>query len=155
MNTHLLGDGRPRVPDRTCANAILYVLRIGCQGKALDATGICSGSTAYLRFQKWAPAGVFLELWRVGLAWSWLSMDGAMTKAPLGGEKTDPNPTDRGKGGVKRSLLTEANGIPAGLAADGANRYDMKLAQATLSSVPETGPDRPQGMCLEKGLPRT
>ena len=29
-----------------------------------------------------------------------------MTKAPLGGEKTGPNPTDRGKGGVKRSVLT-------------------------------------------------
>jgi tetratricopeptide (TPR) repeat protein len=32
-----------------------------------------------------------------------------MTKAPLGGKKTGPNPTDRGKGGVKRSLLTESN----------------------------------------------
>ena len=62
-----------------------------------------------------------------GLDWSWLSMDGAMTKSPLGGgEKTGPNPTDRGKGGVKRSLLTEAQGIPVGLAVDGANRHDMK-----------------------------
>ena len=70
------------------------MLRTGCQWKALDATGICSGSTAHLRFQEWVAAGVFLELWRVGLErydelqgldWSWLSMDGAMTKAPLGG----------------------------------------------------------------------
>ena len=82
-----------RVPDRTCANGIFYVLRIGCQWKALDATGICSESTAHLRFQEWVAAGVFLELWRVGLErydelkgldWSWLSMDGAMTKSPLG-----------------------------------------------------------------------
>ena len=42
-----------------------------------------------------------------GLDWDWLSMDGAMTKAPLGGEKTGPNPTDRGKSGVKRSVLTD------------------------------------------------
>jgi hypothetical protein len=51
----------------------------------LDATGICSGSTAHLRFQEWVAAGVFLELWRVGLErydelkgldWSCLSMDG-------------------------------------------------------------------------------
>ena len=84
------------MPDRTCANGIFYVLRTGCQWKALDATGICSGSTAHLRFQEWVAAGVFLELWRVGLErydevkgldWSWLSMDGALTKAPLGGEK--------------------------------------------------------------------
>ena len=99
VNTHRFGGGRPRVPDRTCANGIFYVLRTGCQWKALDATSICSGSTAHLRFQEWVAAGVFLELWRVGLErydelkgldWSWLSMDGAMTKAPLGGEKNRP-----------------------------------------------------------------
>ena len=49
------------------ANGIFYVLRTGCQWKALDATGICSGSTAHLRFQEWVAPGVFLELWRVGL----------------------------------------------------------------------------------------
>ena len=88
-------------PHRTCANGIFYVLRTGCQWKALDATGICSGSTAHLRFQEWVAAGVFLELWRVGLErydelkgldWSWLSMDGAMTKAPLGGGKNRRQP---------------------------------------------------------------
>ena len=67
VNTHRFGGGRPRVPDRTCANGIFYVLRTGCQWKALDSTGICSGSTAHLRFQQWVAAGVFLELWRVGL----------------------------------------------------------------------------------------
>ena len=101
VNTHRFGGGRPRVPDRTCANGIFYVLRTGCQWKALDATGICSGSTAHLRFQQWVAAGVFLELWRVGLErydelkgldWSWLSMDGAMTKSPLGGGKNRPQP---------------------------------------------------------------
>ena len=102
VNTHPLGGGRPRVPDRTCANGIFYVLRTGCQWKSLDATGICSGSTAHLRFQEWAAAGVFLELWRTGLEryddlkgldWSWLSMDGALTKSPLGGgEKPVPTP---------------------------------------------------------------
>ena len=97
VNTHPLGGGRPRVPDRTCANGIFYVLRTGCQWKALDATGICSGSTSHLRFQEWAAAGVFLGLWQVGLErydelqgldWSWLSMDGAITKSPLGGGLT-------------------------------------------------------------------
>ena len=101
VNTHRFGGGRPRVPDRTCANGIFYVLRTGCQWKALDSTGICSGSTAHLRFQQWVAAGVFLELWRVGLErydelkgldWSWLSMDGAMTKSPLGGGKNRPQP---------------------------------------------------------------
>ena len=130
----------------------------------LDATGICSGSTAHLRFQEWVAAGVFLELWRVGLErydelkgldWSWLSLDSAMTKSPLGGGKTGPNPTDRGKRGVKRSLLTEAQGIPVGLAVDGANRHDMKLVRSTVDHLPvprpAPTPAHPQGLCLDKG----
>jgi transposase len=53
--------------DRTVFNAILFVTRTGCQWKALDATGICSGSTAHLRFQEWTKAGVFQKLWKAGL----------------------------------------------------------------------------------------
>lgn len=95
-NTHRFGGGRPRVPDRQCADGIFFVLRTGCQWKALDQTQICSGSTAHARFQQWVAAGVFRRLWEValglydelkGLDWEWLSMDGAQTKAPLGGEK--------------------------------------------------------------------
>ena len=93
---HPLGCHNPRVPDRDAMNGILFVLRTGCQWNALDATGICSCSSAYRRFREWTEAGVFEALWRKGLTrydglkgidWSWLSMDGAMTKAPLAGSK--------------------------------------------------------------------
>src|SRR5919201_5931604 len=105
---HPLGCHNPRVPDRDAMNAILFVLRTGCQWNALNATGICSSSSAHRRFQEWRKAGVFEELWRhglvayderVGIEWEWQAMDGALTKAPLGGEKTGPNPTDRAKRG--------------------------------------------------------
>ncbi len=80
---------------------------------------------------------------------------GRRPKRPLGGEKTGPNPTDRGKGGVKRSLLTEGHGVPIGLAVEGANRHDMKLVRATIESMnvehPEPTQEHPQGMCLDKG----
>ena len=75
----------------------------------------------------------------------------------MGGKKTGKNPTDRAKRGVKRSLLVDADGIPLGLAIDGANRNDMKLVEATLESIPadaqrpEPTEDSPQGMCLDKG----
>ena len=100
-NTHRFGGGRPRVPDRQCADAIFYVLRTGCQWGALDATDLCPHSTAHDRFQQWVAAGVFLKLWQSGgeqfdevkgVDWRWLSMDGAMTKAPLGGEKNRRQP---------------------------------------------------------------
>jgi putative transposase len=130
-NTHRYGGGRPRVPDRECAEAIFFVLRTGCQWNALSATGLCPSSTAHDRFQEWAKEGFFLRFWQAGLAdydafkgidWSWLAMDGAMTKAPLAGKKTGPNPTDRAKSGAKRSLLVEAGGVPTGLCVAGANR---------------------------------
>lgn len=96
VNTHPLGGGRKPIPDRQVMDGIFFVLRTGCQWKALDETRICSGSVAHARFQKWVEAGVFLKFWQEGLHeydeckgidWSWQSMDGAMTKAPLGGEK--------------------------------------------------------------------
>lgn len=96
VNKHRFGGGRPRKPDRVCADAIFYVLRTGCQWKALDHTERCPGSTAHDRFQEWVQADVFLKLWQAGVEqfdelqgidWAWLSMDGAMTKAPLGGGK--------------------------------------------------------------------
>lgn len=52
VNTHRFGGGRPRVPNRQCMDGIFFVLRTGCQWKALDATKICSGSTAHARFQE-------------------------------------------------------------------------------------------------------
>jgi putative transposase len=51
------------------------------------------------------------------------------------GKKTGPNPCDRGKGGVKRSTLTEAAGIPLAVQVAPANRHDMKLVAATLAGM--------------------
>lgn len=105
---HPLGCHNPRVPDRQAMNAILLVLRTGMQWNALNATGICSSSSAHRRFQEWTEAGLFEEFWRQGLLayeelegidWEWLCLDGAMGKASLGGKETGPNPTDRDKRG--------------------------------------------------------
>lgn len=93
---HKFGGGRPRVSDRSAMNAIFFVLRTGCQWNALNKTGLCSSSSAHRRFEEWVEAGVFKEIWKRGLnrydcvqgiEWEWQAMDGAMTKAPLGGEK--------------------------------------------------------------------
>ena len=101
VNRDPLGRGRRRRDDRDAMDAILFVLRTGCQWNALNATGICSSSTAHRRFQEWQRADVFLKLWQSGLEvydelkglnWSWQSMDGAMTKAPLGGGKNGQKP---------------------------------------------------------------
>ena len=104
--------GRPRVPDRQAMSGIVFVLRTGCQWNALNATGICSSSAAHRCFQEWVQAGVFARFWEQGLTeydqlkgidWRWQSMDGAMTKAPLGGEKNRPQShrSSQGRGETK------------------------------------------------------
>ena len=87
--------GRPRIDRRQVMNGVFYVLRTGCQWKAAP-TEHGSGSTLHRYFQEWVQQGVFRKLWEAGLMeydaikgiqWGWQSIDGAMTKAPLGGEK--------------------------------------------------------------------
>lgn len=85
---------------------IVFVLRTGCQWKALPEKEFGSASSIHKYFLEWKRQGVFTRLWRKGLAeydemegiaWSWQSIDGAMVKAPLALEAVGANPTDRGK----------------------------------------------------------
>ena len=88
--------------------AVVYVLRTGCQWKALPKERYGSASAVHKRFLEWEAAGVFEAIWKAGLAeydlmegiaWRWQSIDGAMFKAPLAQEAVGRNPTDRGKKG--------------------------------------------------------
>ena len=91
--------GRPRSDPRDVLNAIFLILRTGCQWKAPNRHA--PGSTAHRYFQNWLREGVFRKFWAAGLLeydrlkgieWEWQSMDGAMTKAPLGGENDREEP---------------------------------------------------------------
>jgi putative transposase len=72
-----------------------------------------------------------------------------------GGDLIGPNPTDRAKPGVKRSLLVEADGGPLAVVVAGANVPDAQLLAATIDVVvlerPVPEPDFPQHLCLDKG----
>ena len=112
------GGGRKPKAARLVFEAIVYVLRTGCQWKALPAERFGSASAVHKRFLEWEKAGLFLALWQAGLAeyddmegiaWRWQSIDGAMFKAPLAQEAVGRNPTDRGKKGQQ---ATPAGGRP-------------------------------------------
>lgn len=92
--------GRPRVDLRGVMDGIFYVLRTGCQWKALPRE-FGAPSTVHGYFQEWVRRGVFQRIWELalreyddlkGIQWDWQSLDGAMTKAPLGGEKDGEKP---------------------------------------------------------------
>jgi putative transposase len=65
------------------------------------------------------------------------------------------NPTDRGQLGTTRSVLTDGQGLPLGIAVEGANRHDMTLVDATLEAIiikrPEPTVTHPQHLCLDQG----
>jgi len=97
--------GRPRMDDRQALDAIFYVKRTGCQWKALPRS-LGAASTVHDRFQEWQQAGVFEKLWQaallkydadIGIDWEWQAMDGAMTKAPLGGKRYRSQPHGSGQ----------------------------------------------------------
>ena len=57
--------------------------------------------------------------------------------------------------GVKRSVVTDARGVPIGVAVAAANAHDLKLLRATLLAMPVRRPKslgrRIQHLCLDKG----
>lgn len=100
------GGGRKPKEARLVFEAIVYVLRTGCQWKAVPFERFGSGSAIHARFLEWESAGFFESIWKAGLAeydelegiaWRWQSIDASMMKAPLAQESVGPNPTDRGK----------------------------------------------------------
>jgi putative transposase len=62
-----------------------------------------------------------------------------------------PNPTDRGKLGTKRHVLTDQRGIPISVVITSANTHDMKAAADTLDSVVVERSLKKQNLCLDKG----
>lgn len=156
--------GRPATPNRVIFDAIIFVLRSGCQWQVIPRETYAPGSTVHGRFRQWVQQGVFLRAWQtllayydteVGIAWKWQALDGVITKAPLGGQATGPSPVDRSKKGTKRSVLTDQRGAPLAVEITGANTHDKTVALATLDGIvvdrPEKVVYRLHHLCLDQG----
>lgn len=148
--SHPLGCHRPRVPDRLCFWGILIRLVTGSSWVDIEAIleHRVSDTTLRARRHEWINAGVFDRVKDeaiaafdriIGLDLEHVAVDGSLHKAPCGGEKSGPNPTDRGKLGWKWSVASERHGVPIGWTIDGANRNDVRLLDATLEAVADAG----------------
>jgi len=147
QDTHPLGCHRPRIPDRIVFDKLIQVLVFGC-GYRRIADHTCSATTLRRRRDEWIALGL-AERVRLavlaaydrllGLELAHLAVDGCITKAPCGGEVAGRSPVDRGKQGLKRSVVTEAGGIPLGAVPAAANRRDDGLLAATLDTVTALG----------------
>ena len=148
QDTHPLGCHRPRIPDLIVLDKLIQVLVFGCGYRRIaDAT--CSATTLRRRRDEWITAGVAEQLRLAvlaaydrlfGLELEHLAVDGCITKAPCGGQVAGPSPVDRRKQGLKRSLATEATGIPLAVLPAPANHRDDGLLAATLDALGVVGP---------------
>lgn len=146
--SHPLGCHRPRVPDRVVFEHVVAALVHGSGYERIATTG-CSDRTIRRRVHEWAEAGLTQTLHTVvlahydrmiGLDLDDVVVDGCITKAPCGGEKAGRSPVDRGKQGLKRSTLTDGQGVPLYLVSAGANRHDSSLLASTLAGLETFGP---------------
>src|SRR5205823_1249174 len=146
--THPLGCHRRRVPDRLVFEHVLAALVHGSGYERIASAG-CSDRTIRRRLQQWAAAGLTEQLHTlalaayermIGLDLEELAVDGCMTKAPSGGEVAGRSPVDRGKQGLKRSVLVEAKGLPIHIVSAGANRHDSPLLEPTLAGLDKVAP---------------
>ena len=126
----------------------MFRLVTGCSWDVAGRLGKGGETTLRRRRDEWVAAGAFQQLVEkainafdkvIGLDLSEVSVDGSLHKAPMGGEGTGPNPTDRGKTGWKWSIATDTNGVPIGWVAEGANRNDSILLAPTLDDVKVRG----------------
>jgi transposase len=142
--------GLPQAADRRPGHLrkLIQVLRFGCSYASIaDCT--CGAATIRGRRDEWIKAGIFGQLTTiaresydriVGLVLEDLAIDGCIAKAPGGGECAGRSPVDRGKLGMKRSLMVEGKGIPPGRVLAFANRHDSPLLATTLDKLDDTGP---------------
>jgi hypothetical protein len=141
--THPLGCHRPRIPDRVVFEHVIAALVHGSGYERIASPG-CSDATIRRRLKEWAAAGVSEQVHTlalraydrmIGLELDDLAVDGCVTKAPGGGEAAGRSPVDRGKQGLKRSVVTDGTGIPLHVVAAGANRHDAPLLGPTLAGL--------------------
>ena len=93
-----LEGGRPPMDDRKAMTAILYVLRTGCQWRALPRAW--SWDDGHDRFQQWVEAGVFKKMWKAGLLDLGEKKEVALDMAVYGW-RDDEGPVRRRKDGQK------------------------------------------------------
>jgi hypothetical protein len=145
--THPLGRHRRRIPDRVVFEHVIAALVHGSGYERIASAG-CSDATIRRRLKEWAALGLGEQVHALalraydrmfGLELDDLAVDGCITKAPGGGEVAGRSPVDRGKRGLKRSVLTEGAGLPLHLVSAGANRHDNPLLAPTLAGLDKLG----------------
>ena len=150
------GGGRPRVSNRCVMKVLWYVLATGCRWRDVPTEMGCCGETARSRLCLWEAAGIWgrLHVDLLGLLrrdgeleHETAIVDAVLIRAQGGGDKTGPNPADRGKPGTKQTLMVDKGGVPLAIRTSGANTSDhTQILPLAALEFPQVGgrPGRPR-----------
>jgi transposase len=144
--------GRKPIDDRKALTGILFVLKTGIPWEDLPQEMGCGcGMTCWRRLRLWYRAGVWERLVEVLLAkmhaaeqldWERAAIDASRTRALGGVEESGPNPTDRGRPGVKHHVLVDGHGTPLAIDTTPAQQADVTDLMPLVEAVPPVGGQR-------------
>ena len=134
--------GRPPLPALQVLNGVFYILKTGAPWKYLPKE-FGAASSVHGRFRLWVKTGVFDKIMQKATSLysktstnptTWYATDTSSCKAPFaqwGGK----NPTDRGKRGIKKSIIVDSRGAPLAVSVGPANQHDSKFFEKTLLNL--------------------
>ena len=134
--------GRPETPSRKVLNGVFYVLKTGVSWKYLPRE-FGAPSTIHGRFRKWLKAGTFEKIMDIATHYyaknipepiRWIATDTSSCKAPFACW-AGKNPTDRGKLGIKKSIVVDFYGMPLAVCVGPANQHDSKFLEKTIDKL--------------------
>lgn len=135
--------GRPEWSNRKTLEGILLIIKTGMQWKFLPEQ-FGKVSTVHGKFRKWIKMGVFEEIMqkaKITYAKSlknpmlWFASDTAHSKAPLAKNWSGKNPTDRGKRGIKRSIIVDIKRAPLAVHVGPSNKHDINFFEKTFYNL--------------------
>lgn len=134
--------GRPAMNPRTAMEGIFYILRTGGQWSELPRY-FGAPSTVHGKFLKWARMGVFQSILDVAKKFYlshnqeniWYAIDASHSKAPLA-NFSGKSPVDRGKRGIKKTILVDRKGAPLAVVIGAGNTHDSEFFEEILQKIP-------------------
>ena len=162
--------GRPRIDDRAALTGIVFVLKSGIPWEMLPKEMGCAvGFDVLAALARLARGGCVGRAASGALGPSWRGRPHRLgagffglgeRAGQKGGQKTGPNPTDKGKKGSKRHVVSDRGGVPLAVVLSAANVHDSKVLEEAVDTIsPIKGPrgrpgrprKRPKKLHADKG----
>jgi len=135
--------GRPRLDQKKVFEGIIFIIDSGAQWRRMPKE-YGSKSAIHRTFQEWKKAKIFKKIMQEAKHYyfeskkekcSWLATDTSYSKSPLATVWSGKNPTDRGKRGIKKSIIVDKNGAPLAVHVGAGNTHDSKLLMDTIKEL--------------------